>query len=193
MGKEFWFLEVPAGGTAEVSVPAGRLLVVTRACLSLPEGRLPFVLTGSKGEDAPADWIGLALSTGPMLLAEGPGRWVQLAALAAPHSGAPGNTAETFHLVGLGGYRRCWIANNLDSVRAQQLETAGTWYMRMYWSMRHCASSLNPLHITPSAPQVLHSDAIFAAEACLRRHGSKQNSGRGGVSVHLTGWLEDRE
>lgn len=39
--------------------------------------------------------------------------------------------------------------------------------------------------------QVLHSDAIFAAEACLRRHGSKQIIGRGGVAVHLSGWLED--
>ena len=102
MGKEFWFLEVPAGATAEVSVPAGHLLVVTRACLSMPEGRLPFVLTGTKGEDAPADWIGLALSTGPMLLAEGPGRWVQVAALAAPHSGAPGNAAETLNLASWG-------------------------------------------------------------------------------------------
>ncbi len=46
-------------------------------------------------------------------------------------------------------------------------------------------------HMPP--PQVLHSDAIFAAEACLRRHGSKQIIGRGGVAVHLSGWLEDRE
>jgi len=76
--REPFFLEVPVGSTVMQVVPAGRLLVVTRACLDIsPHFRLPAAAAEYSG------WVSLSCAqAGPT--SEGLPKFHAVAALAVP-------------------------------------------------------------------------------------------------------------